>query len=34
MVQEIVVTFEDDEDTSIGRTPHRRVPSWYVIPIT
>lgn len=32
MVKEIIVKFEDDED-SAGRTPHRRVPSRYVIPI-
>uniref|UniRef100_A0A7S2YU48 SGF29 C-terminal domain-containing protein n=1 Tax=Entomoneis paludosa TaxID=265537 RepID=A0A7S2YU48_9STRA len=32
MVKEIIVKFEDDEDAQ-GRTPHRRVPSRYVIPI-
>eukprot|EP00523_Entomoneis_sp_CCMP467_P000696 CAMPEP_0168742974 /NCGR_PEP_ID=MMETSP0724-20121128/13319_1 /TAXON_ID=265536 /ORGANISM="Amphiprora sp., Strain CCMP467" /LENGTH=294 /DNA_ID=CAMNT_0008790553 /DNA_START=34 /DNA_END=918 /DNA_ORIENTATION=- len=32
MVNEIIVKFEDDEDAQ-GRTPHRRVPSRYVIPI-
>lgn len=32
MVNEIIVKFEDDEDLN-GRTPHRRVPSRYVIPI-
>jgi hypothetical protein len=32
MVREIIVKFEDDEDAS-GRTPHRRVPSRFVIPI-
>ena len=32
MVREIVVKFEDDEDAQ-GNTPHRRVPSRYVIPI-
>ena len=31
-VKEIIVRFEDDEDQQ-GRTPHRRVPSRYVIPI-
>ena len=31
-VREIIVKFEDDEDSS-GRTPHRRVPSRYVIPV-
>jgi len=30
--QEVIVKFEDDEDQQ-GRTPHRRVPSRYVIPI-
>jgi hypothetical protein len=30
-VKEIIVKFEDDEDTH-GKTPHRRVPSRYVIP--
>lgn len=32
MVKEIIVKFEDDEDGS-GRTPHRRVPARYVIPL-
>jgi hypothetical protein len=32
MVKEIIVKFEDDEDAQ-NRTPHRRVPSRYVIPI-
>lgn len=32
MVKEIIVKFEDDEDQA-GRTPHRRVPARYVIPI-
>lgn len=31
-VKEIVVKFEDDEDAH-GRTPHRRVPARYVIPL-
>lgn len=31
-VKEIIVKFEDDEDNS-GKTPHRRVPSRYVIPV-
>eukprot|EP00934_Nitzschia_sp_Nitz4_P006840 Nitzschia sp. Nitz4//scaffold5_size260463//59942//60883//NITZ4_000957-RA/size260463-processed-gene-0.60-mRNA-1//1//CDS//3329555265//6830//frame0 len=31
-VKEIIVKFEDDEDSQ-GRTPHRRVPSRYVIPV-
>lgn len=31
-VREIIVKFEDDEDAA-GRTPHRRVPARYVIPI-
>lgn len=31
-VKEVIVKFEDDED-SHGRTPHRRVPSRYVIPL-
>lgn len=31
-VSEIIVKFEDDEDAS-GRTPHRRVPARYVIPL-
>ena len=31
-VMELIVKFEDDED-SHGKTPHRRVPSRYVIPI-
>ena len=32
VVRELVVKFEDDEDGA-GRTPHRRVPSRYVIPL-
>ena len=32
VVKEIIVKFEDDEDSQ-GRTPHRRVPSRYVIPL-
>jgi SAGA-associated factor 29 len=32
IVKEIIVRFEDDEDGS-GKTPHRRVPSRYVIPV-
>ena len=32
VVKEMIVKFEDDEDAN-GRTPHRRVPSRYVIPI-
>lgn len=32
VVKEVIVKFEDDEDGS-GRTPHRRVPARYVIPI-
>lgn len=32
VVKEIIVKFEDDEDGS-GKTPHRRVPSRYVIPV-
>lgn len=31
-VKEIIVKFEDDEDAH-GKTPHRRVPSRYVIPV-
>eukprot|EP00980_Cylindrotheca_fusiformis_P028780 scaffold22642_cov134-Cylindrotheca_fusiformis.AAC.35 len=31
-VKEVIVKFEDDEDSN-GRTPHRRVPSRYVIPV-
>ena len=31
-VKEIVVQFDDDEDTITGKTPRRRVPSRYVIP--
>jgi hypothetical protein len=33
IVKEIIVKFEDDEDGSSGKTPHRRVPSRYVIPV-
>lgn len=32
IVKEIIVKFEDDEDAA-GRTPHRRVPARYVIPL-
>ena len=32
VVKEMIVKFEDDEDAN-GRTPHRRVPSHFVIPI-
>jgi SAGA-associated factor 29 len=32
MVNEVIVKFEDDEDNQ-GKTPHRRVPSRYVIPL-
>jgi len=32
-VKEIVVQFEDDEDATTGKTPKRRVPSRYVIPV-
>ena len=32
MVKEIIVKFEDDENAQ-GRTPHRRVPARYVIPL-
>ena len=32
VIQELVVKFEDDEDAA-GRTPHRRVPARYVIPL-
>lgn len=32
LVKEIVLKFEDDEDSE-GHTPHRRVPSRYVIPL-
>ena len=33
MVQEIIIVkFEDDKDEQ-GRTPHRRVPACYVIPL-
>lgn len=32
VVKEIVLKFEDDEDSE-GHTPHRRVPSRYVIPL-
>jgi hypothetical protein len=31
-LKEIIVKFEDDEDAQ-GRTPHRRVPARYVIPL-
>jgi SAGA-associated factor 29 len=32
VVKEVIVKFEDDEDAG-GRTPHRRVPARYVIPL-
>lgn len=32
-VKEVILKFEDDEDTESGKTPHRRVPSRYVIPL-
>jgi len=32
IVKELILKFEDDEDEN-GRTPHRRVPSRYVIPV-
>ena len=32
MIKELILKFEDDEDEN-GRTPHRRVPSRYVIPL-
>jgi len=32
IVKELIVKFEDDEDEN-GHTPHRRVPSRYVIPV-
>lgn len=32
VVKEVIAKFEDDEDAS-GKTPQRRVPSRYVIPI-
>jgi len=32
VVKEVIVKFEDDEDGQ-GRTPHRRVPSRFVIPL-
>lgn len=32
MVKEVILKFEDDEGSD-GRTPHRRVPSRYVIPL-
>jgi len=32
-VKEIVVQFDDDEDAATGKTPKRRVPSRYVIPV-
>ena len=33
IVKEIIVKFEDDEDSNTGKTPHRRVPARYVIPV-
>mmetsp|Transcript_30428 Transcript_30428/g.55211 ORF Transcript_30428/g.55211 Transcript_30428/m.55211 type:complete len:313 (-) Transcript_30428:141-1079(-) len=32
-VKEVILKFEDDEDQESGKTPHRRVPSRYVIPL-
>jgi SAGA-associated factor 29 len=32
MTREIIVQFEDDEDSATGQTPNRRVPSRFVIP--
>ena len=32
-VKEVIMKFEDDEDQESGKTPHRRVPSRYVIPL-
>jgi SAGA-associated factor 29 len=32
-VKEIIVKFEDDDDPNTGKTPHRRVPARYVIPM-
>jgi SAGA-associated factor 29 len=32
VIEELIVKFEDDEDAT-GNTPHRRVPSRYVIPL-
>jgi hypothetical protein len=32
IVKEVIVKFEDDEDDD-GETPHRRVPSRFVIPV-
>ena len=32
IVKEMILKFEDDEDTE-GKTPHRRVPARYVIPL-
>jgi len=32
-VKDIVVQFDDDEDATTGKTPKRRVPSRYVIPV-
>lgn len=33
LVKEMIVKFEDDEDDNTGKTPHRRVPARYVIPL-
>jgi hypothetical protein len=33
IVKEMIVKFEDDEDDTTGKTPHRRVPARYVIPL-
>ena len=32
-VKEVILKFEDDDDQESGKTPHRRVPSRYVIPL-
>ena len=32
-VKEVILKFEDDEDQESNKTPHRRVPSRYVIPV-
>jgi SAGA-associated factor 29 len=32
-VKEVIVKFEDDDDPNTGKTPHRRVPARYVIPM-
>uniref|UniRef100_A0A7S1YT92 SGF29 C-terminal domain-containing protein n=1 Tax=Ditylum brightwellii TaxID=49249 RepID=A0A7S1YT92_9STRA len=33
IVKELILKFEDDEDDNTSRTPHRRVPSRFVIPV-